>query len=406
MAIKIRTVGPDEIPAFFGVGGIAFSDEWDPDEMEAERGLMATERMVTAEDDGTLVAQGGAFEFDMSVPGGSVPTAGVTWIGVLPTHRRRGILTGMMTHIHEMAHHGGEPLAALWAAESLIYPRFGYGLAAPDQEIEIARGQTAWAKPAEPAGVVRLIEARAAAAVFAPVYDRELGRRPGMVPRDEQWWKVRLLDSKERRAGASQLFHVVHEGSSGIDGYVAYRVKHDYSTPLSGGLVKVVELIANSDDAYRALWGYCFNIDLTARIQARHRPMDDPLAWMLADYRQLEVRPLDALWVRLVDVDAALAARRYSASDAVVFDVIDGQCPWNAGRHRLEGGPDGATCAPSDTDPDLRLDVRDLGATYLGGVEFGLLAAAGRLEECRPGAIARADAMFRWRPLPWCPGVF
>jgi predicted acetyltransferase len=406
MAINIRTVGPDEIAAFFGVGGIAFSDEWDPDEMEAERGLMATERMVTAEDDGTLVAQGGAFEFEMSVPGGSVPTAGVTWIGVLPTHRRQGILTGMMSHIHEMARQGGEPLAALWAAESLIYPRFGYGLAAPDQEIEIARGQTAWAKPAEPAGGVRLIEARAAAAAFAPVYDGELGRRPGMVPRDEQWWKVRLLDSKERRAGASPLFHVVHEGSSGIDGYVAYRVKHDYSTPLSGGLVKVVELIANSDDAYRALWSYCFNIDLTARIQARHRPMDDPLAWMLADYRQLEVRPLDALWVRLVDVDAALAARRYSAPDAVVFDVIDGQCPWNAGRHRLEGGPDGATCAPSDADPDLRLDVRDLGATYLGGVEFGLLAAAGRVEECRPGAIARADAMFRWRPLPWCPGVF
>jgi len=362
--------------------------------------------MVTAEDDGVLVAQGGAFAFDMTVPGGSVPTAGVTWIGVVPTHRRRGILTGMMSHIHEMAHQGGEPLAALWAAESLIYPRFGYGLAAPDQVFEIARDKAAWANPGEPPGAVKLIEAGDAPAAFAPVYDRELGRRPGMVPRDERWWKVRLLDTKERRAGASRLFHVVHESPTGIDGYVAYRVKHDYSTPLHGGVVKVVELMANSDDAYRALWGYCFNIDLTVRIQARHRPMDDPLAWMLADYRQLEVRPLDALWVRLVDVDAALAARRYSASGAVVFEVIDGQCRWNGRSHRLEGGPDGASCAPSDADPDLRLDVRDLAATYLGGVEFALLAAAGRVEECRAGAIARADAMFRWRPLPWCPGVF
>jgi predicted acetyltransferase len=406
MAVRIRTVAPEEIPAVFRAGGIAFSDEWDPDEMDAEAGLMARERMVTAEDGGTLVAQGGAFEFQMTVPGGSVPTAGVTWIGVLPTHRRRGILTGMMAHIHEMAHRGGEPLAALWAAESLIYPRFGYGLAAPDQEFEIARGQTEWARPAEATGAVRLIEATDAPATFAPVYDRELRRRPGMVPRNPQWWKVRLLDNKKRRAGSSPLFHVIHEGASGVDGYVAYRVKHDWSTPLSGGLVKVVELVANSDDAYRALWSYCFNIDLTARIQARHRPMDDPLAWMLADFRQLEVRRLDALWIRLVDVDAALAGRRYSAADAVVFEVSDGQCPWNAGRHLLEGGPDGATCAPTDAAPDLRLDVRDLGATYLGGVEFGLLAAAGRVEECRPGAVARVDAMFRWRPLPWCPSVF
>jgi predicted acetyltransferase len=227
-----------------------------------------------------------------------------------------------------------------------------------------------------------------------------------MIPRDPAWWKLRLLDRKEARDGASQMFHALYEGPSGAEGYVSYRVKHDWAGLNTGGTVKLRELVANTPQAHRALWDFCFNIDLTVRIQAPHRPLDDPVAWMLADYRQLEASPSDALWLRLVDVDAALAGRRYSGSDALVFDVTDQTCPWNAGRHHLEGGPAGATCGRTDAAADLRLDVRDLGATYLGGVEFGLLAAAGRVEECRPGAIDRADAMFRWRPLPWCPGVF
>jgi predicted acetyltransferase len=406
MAVKIRALKEDEQDEFDHIGDAAFAEEWDPELLEIEREMIPAARMVVADDDGRLVGGGGCFEFEMSVPGGAVATAGVTWIAVLPTHRRRGILTGMMSHIHELAHEKGEPLAALWAAESVIYPRFGYGLAAPDQDFEIARDKALWARREEPAGALRLVDGRHAQAAFAPVYDREVARRPGMTPRDERWWKVRLYDGKERRRGASQLFHVVHESTSGVDGYVAYRVKHGDGSPRSDDLVEVIELISNNVDAYRALWNYCFNIDLTTRIHARHRPMDEPLPWMLADRRQLEARTWDALWIRLIDVDAALEARRYSVTDALVFDVIDERCPWNAGRHRLEGGPDGATSAVTDADPDIRLDVRDLGAAYLGGVEFGLLAAAGRVEERRRGAIARADAMFRWRPLPWCAAVF
>ena len=166
------------------------------------------------------------------------------------------------------------------------------------------------------------------------------------------------------------MFHVVYEGASGVEGYVAYRVNHDWAAPLGGGILKVVELMATTPDAYRGVWTYCFSVDLVSRIQARHRPIDDPLPWMLADYRRLDARPSDALWLRLVDVDAALSARHYSAEGNIVFEVADANCPWNAGRHHLDAGPDGATSSPTDAEPDLRLDVRDLGAAYLGGVEL------------------------------------
>jgi predicted acetyltransferase len=221
------------VPEFFRANAVSFSDEWDPAELELEQTLMERERMVTAEDDGALVAAGGAFSFDMTIPGATAATAGVTWIGVVPTHRRQGILTRMMAHLHQDAHRRGEPLAALWAAESLIYPRFGYGLAAPDQRFEIERGKTTWLQTKPVHGRLRLISAEAAPTQFAAVYDRERLRRPGMIARSEGWWRLRLLDVRDRRDGSSPMFHVVYEGASGVEGYVAYRVKHDHSQPLS-----------------------------------------------------------------------------------------------------------------------------------------------------------------------------
>jgi predicted acetyltransferase len=405
VSVKIRQVAPRETEEYYRAIEFPFSDVWDPEELELEKPLMDPQRMVTAEEDGVLVGGGASYTLNMTIPGGSAGTAGVTWIGVMPTHRRRGILTGMMAYLHEDAHRRGEPLAALWAAESAIYPRFGYGLAAPDQELQIDRGRATWADPRRLNGRARLIAAEAAPAQFGAVYETERAKRPGMVERNDAWWRQRLFDSKERRNGAGPLFHIVYEGATGVEGYVAYRVKHDWA-PGGRTLLTVLELMATSEDAYRGIWSYCFGVDLVDRIRARHRPIDEPLPWMLADFRRLEAQTSDALWLRLVEVDAALSARTYAAEGSVVFEVADAGCPWNTGRHRLEAGPDGAACAPSDAEPDIRLDVRDLGAAYLGGVEFGLLLSAGRVEECRAGAVARADAMFRWRPYPWCASVF
>jgi predicted acetyltransferase len=404
MSLKIRPVAPHEMEEYFRTIEFPFSDVWDPEELELEKPLMDPARMVAAEEDGMMVGGGAAYTFEMTVPGGSAGTAGVTWIGVMPTHRRRGILTRLMAYLHEDAHRRGEPLAALWAAESAIYPRFGYGLAAPEQEFQVDRGRSAWLHPKPLQGRARLITAEAAPAQFGAVYDRERARRPGMVARNPDWWRQRLFDSKDRRDGAGPLFHIVYEGAGGVEGYVAYRAKLDWGQ--GNSVLTVLEMMATNEDAYRGLWSYCFGVDLVDRIRARHRPLDEPLPWMLADFRRFEAKTSDALWLRLIDVDAALSARRYSAAGSLVFEVADVACPWNAGRHRLEAAQDGATCVATDADPDLRLDVRDLGAIYLGGVELGVLVNAGRVEECRPGAAARADAMFRWRPYPWSPSVF
>src|SRR5258708_2602498 len=213
------------MPEFHRVSEYAFSDTWDPEELEAEGGVLPRDRLGTADEDGSLVCQGGAFEDQMAGPGGSARCAGITWIGVLPTHRRRGILTGMMSYLHQMAHEAGEPVAALWAAESAIYPRFGYGMAAADLDLEIDRYKAGGASTGEPAGRIRLIDALDAAAAYRPVYEHELARRSGMMPRDDKWWAVRLLDTKQRRDGASKLFHAVHEGPAGIDGDRAHRGK-------------------------------------------------------------------------------------------------------------------------------------------------------------------------------------
>ena len=210
-----------------------------------------------------------------------------------------------------------------------------------------------------------------------------------------------------KRDGASALFFVIHESEAGQpDGYVEYRVKHDWSSGDPSGTLTVRELMAESVEAYRALWRYCLDVDLMTRIEAWPRPAEEPLFHLLADPRQLRRRVFDGLWLRLVDVPASLAGRRYAAQGGVVLEVRDAFCPWNEGRYELEGGPDGAQCRPTDREPDLLVEAGDLGACYLGGTRLQTLARAGRIHEERPGAVARAEAMFGWDPLPWCSAVF
>ena len=183
-----------------------------------------------------------------------------------------------------------------------------------------------------------------------------------------------------------------------MDGYVSYRVKERVLT--------VHELMAVTTEARAALWRFCFDMDIMRSTEAYARPVDDPLPWMLADPRRLERTVGDNIWLRLVDVRAALAARRYMQSDRLVIEVPDEFCPWNEGRYELEGGPEGAECRASTSSPDLALSVADLAAGYLGSVRFTTLARAGRVDERTPGALERADAMFSsarqlWTPFTW-----
>jgi len=196
------------------------------------------------------------------------------------------------------------------------------------------------------------------------------------------------------------------EGPEGPDGYLVYRTKQDWSQGYANGTADVVEMVTANTDAYGALWRYCFDLDLMTRTTAWLRPVDEPLIHMLAEPRRLRFRIEDGLWLRLVDVPAALAGRRYATEGNVILEVRDSFCPWNEGRYELVGGPDGAHCRSSSAEPDLVLSAADLAAAYLGGVRFDALRQAGRVIENRTGALRRAETMFTWDPAPWCPDMF
>jgi predicted acetyltransferase len=375
-----------------------------PDEGVGERfaRILPPERMHVAREDGLVVAGGGAFPFDLTVPGGgTVRAAGVTVVGVLPTHRRRGLLRALMRAQLDDVHERGEPVSYLWASDDEIYGRFGYGMASMTAEIDLPLEHARLARPPREASL-RLLSAEEALEKIPPLYDRLRREHPGMFSRTRDWWEVRrLADPPERRGGAGELVHVLLEQDGEPAGYALYRHKVSFVDSISDSQVVIREALA-TDEATPALWRYLLEIDWVARITADLLPVDHPLLFLAARPRYLRLKLHDGLWVRLVDVGTALSGRSYNGEGAVVFDVRDEFCPWNEGRWRLEGGQAERT----EAEPDLALDVTALGSAYLGGYGFAQLARSGRVEELREGAIARADALFRADRLPWCPEIF
>lgn len=365
--------------------------------------LMTFERMHAAWADGTIVGGAGAFDFNLTVPGGELPTAGVTVVGVSPTHRRRGVLRALMRMQLDEAHERGDPLAALWASEETIYGRFGYGLASFCGEITLAHEYATFAQPAAPQGTVRLIEPEEALEAIPPLFDEIRLGWPGMFSRNRTWWEQReIADPEERRDGAGPKRWVAYERNGELEGYATYRHKLGFEHGSSSTELRVVEALGATPEALRDLWAYLLAIDWIATVKASLLPPDHPLFLLLATPRRLRYRMGDALWVRVLDVGAALSGRTYASDGKVVFDVVDEFCPWNAGRWQLEGGH----ATRSKEKPNLALPVQSLGAALLGGIPFAALGRAGRVEELEDGAIARADSLFRWDRHPWCPEIF
>ncbi len=376
-----------------------------PNDEAIERFLkvLPFERMHAGLDDGQIVGGAGVFPFELSVPGGTVPTAGVTVVGVYPSHRRRGVLRAMMRAQLEDVHARGEPLAALWASEETIYGRFGYGLAAWCGEVRIPREYGGFARPFERAGSFRFLEPEEAREQLPPVLEAMRRARPGMFERSPDWWADRVIrDPEDRREGAGPKRFVAHELDGEIDAYAIYRHKPSWDGGTSSATLVVVEAIGTTPVGTREIWRYLLDIDWTATIEAGLLPRDHPLFLLLATPRRMKYRVTDEIWVRLVDVGAALSARTYSASGRLVFEVRDAFCEWNEGRWALEDGQ----AEPTDDEPDLRLDADALGSAYLGGVSFAELERAFRVEEVVAGAIDRADALFRWHAHPWCLEIF
>ena len=409
MGFEIRPIHEDELPTFVRTDSAAFGGVPSDEDIELMRHGFEFDRSLAAFDGSCMVGTAGAYSFDLTLPGlTSIPVAGVSWVGVLPTHRRRGILTDLMRRQLTDVRERGEPAAILLCSESLIYGRFGYGIATTQTQLEIDKRYGTFARPIETPGQLSMIDRDAARAVLPEVYDRVRLRQPGAVSRRPIWWDGYLRDPESHRRGMSPRFYVTYAAPSGqVDGYVGYRVQSKWEEGNPGGTLMVSELMATTLAALAVLWRYCLNVDLITTVRAPDRPVDDPLRWMLAEPRRLRFTSYgDHLWLRILDLPVALSTRRYAASDRLVLEIGDTFCPENAGRYSLVGGPDGAECHSTSAEPDLSLDITDLSACYLGGVRFSTLAAAGRIGEHTAGSLRRADALFASEPLPWCATSF
>lgn len=414
----IRPITAGEFAAYHTVDEHAFHGGPPPErELPLIRRLFEPERSLAAFDPALPASAGpvgiaGAYTFRMAVPGGVLPTAGVTYVAVLPTYRRRGITRSVMRRQLTDIAARGEPIAALWASETPLYGRYGYGRASSQGVFRFHRGEGALSKfaPSDPALQLRLTEPGAVTAELAKVYDTVLATQPGFFTRNDAWWERCLRDPAEERNGFGPLRCLLAEDDSGPRGYALYagRGRWDEDTSLPDSDLVIRELIAADPAAGAALWQDLLSRDLVSEVVARLRPADDPVLYQLLDPRRARLQVADGVWVRITDLPAALTGRRYSCPLDVVLEVADELLPGNAGRWRLRAtGPAGGVACERTSDPaDVALDVRELGAAYLGGTRLGALAAAGLVTELRSGTLATLSAAMTWDPAPWCPRIF
>jgi predicted acetyltransferase len=403
--LPIRTIRPDEVDAALACLMVAFGQ--DPAEPVPWRDLVEPERTLIAEDAGAVVGTASALSFRFSVPGGGeLPTAAVTMVGVRPTHRRRGLLNGFMGELLADARRRGEPLAALWASESSIYGRFGFGVAARMASIEIERAHARLAAGETAAARAALVALDEAPGRIGGVYEGLRRSRAGVPDRSPDWWRLhRLRDEERHREGGGPLTCVVVEVEGESAAYALYRVHDRWEHGSPSGSVDVAEAVSLTPASTRALWAYLLSLDLTATVRA-DVPVDHPLRHIVADARRLRPRVSDGLWARLVDLPEAVAGRGYAGEGAVVVEVADPLCPENAGRWRVEArGGEGRAVRVGDP-PDLVLGVGALSAAWFGGVSLVELVDAGLVGEAAAGAAERATALFRAARAPWCPEIF
>jgi predicted acetyltransferase len=398
---KVETITAEDIPAFVAGVESAFHDDPSPGDVDRITKKLEVDRTIAIRDGSDVVAGASIYSRRMTVPGGEVPIAGVTQVGVKPTHRRRGMLTAMMRRqLDDVREAATESVAALWAAEGAIYGRFGYGLASLSGEVRLDLRDVRLRAPA----TLRARLAAPADAVDAmrAVYDAVRPTRPGMLDREGVWWEARLHDPESEREGASALRAAVIDDHA----YALYAVKTQFEENRFSAEVQPREVMAATAEGYAAIWDFLLNLDLTHRLHYLFGPSDDPLMLMVTEAQAAPVRLHEALWVRLVDLPRALRERTYGEPFEVVFEVEDAFCPWNAGRWALRWDGTTATSAETAIAPALQLTTTELGAAYLGGTTLAALARAGRVRELRPGTLATVSRSFRGETAPWCPEIF
>ena len=397
-SVRLRTATTADLSAIADLMGHVFHEDMTEEARQLEYSVTEPERSVVADDDGAVVGHTTALTRDLTVPGTVLPAAHVTGVGVAPTHRRRGLLTAMMHHqLREIAEAGREPVAVLWASETTIYPRYGYGPAAARLRLEAMTREVRLPAVTAPPGRLRLIEPLESLAELAAVYDRLRPGRVGWSSRTEQWWRYLFTDTEQRRSGATPLRGVLCAGPDGPVGYALWRVEERWDDYGPDARVRVREVVAGDPETYATLWRFLFGIDLARSATYDFAAVDEPLQYLVDEPRRLGLRYADGLWIRIVDLPGALEARRYVAPFDVVMEVADPLLEGNGGRWRLTGGPDKATCTRTGDAPDFACTITDLGAAYLGGTSLAVLAAAGRVRRLTDNLPSTS---FGWDRLP------
>jgi predicted acetyltransferase len=398
----VRTLKASEIDGWMRCMATGFLSHPVDGEGAYRLGDMDLRRTWGAFDGAHVVGTLRSFATPLTLPGPTeVTSAALTNVTVAPTHRRRGLLTEMITNDLRASADRGEPLGILIASEYPIYGRFGYGAAVDAATYTVDLATARFRR--ESVGRVELVDLPTLRRQAPPVYERYRTTQPGAIGRDDRWWDRSLYQVEVPGATPVKGYQAVYRAPDGaVEGYLRYTASQEWDHMRPKGTLTIVELVATTPDAYLGLWRYCCDVDLVTRVTAGDRSIDEPLVWFLRDGRSVRQKgTFDFLWVRILDVCASLSARRYATEDRLVLEVTD-TLGIAHGRFLLDGGPDGATCTATDATADLTLPVDTLGSVFLGGVSFLALADAGRLDEHAAGAVVRADTMFRSSVTPWC----
>jgi predicted acetyltransferase len=402
MPTEVRTIRTGELADWVACMGVGFFHDFPPEYADYFLPDVDLERTWAAFDGERVVATLRSFATTFSVPGpGEVPAAALTNVTVSTTHRRSGQLRQMITADLAAAAERGEPIGILIASEYPIYGRFGYGPAVDAASYTVDKVGTRFRRAS--VGTVERVDLATLRQHAPSVYDRVRRAQPGAITRSDRWWDRSLRQVPEPGAEPHKGYSAIYRSPAGeVDGYLRYEGKQDWDDMRPTGVLTVQELVAASPAAYQRLWQYCCDIDLMTTIEAGSRAVVEPLSHLVTDGRAVrQTLRYDFVWVRVLDVSAALEARRYAVEDRLVIEVTDA-LGFASGRYCLEGGPDGAKCSRSDAAPQLTMPVDVLGSIYVGGVSPYALALAGRVDEHREGALRKAEVMFSSLPVPWC----
>jgi predicted acetyltransferase len=397
VSLEFRIVEPEDYEAWVRAAGGGFQNRRTEDEVAFAVEGMSDSVFRGAFEGATIVATSEDYVTDLMLPGGiDSPVVAITAVSTLPSHRRRGAMRGLMGQILADARTAGVDRAALWVADSRMYGRFGYASAAPlYSQIEIDTAHGAFSRPFHDPGRMRLVEAVEARRLLPGIYERARLGRPGDVLRQAEYWRYMLADKE-----LAKRFVVIHSGpDDNDDGFAIYEYKDRWEREVPLSVADCDDLMWCTPDAHSALWRFLLDLDHVKTVQVRMRPLDDPIWWLLADPRRARFAPHDGLWITLLDVPRALAARRYQGDGRLVLDV-------EGDRYLLESAAGASACSATEMEPDLALDRKALAACHLGGHRFAALAQAGLVQEHSPGALARADALFMAECAPWCIGEF